>query len=446
MSIPCTDVELERQYVSTILRYPDPEHLSSADRLSPLDLSAIAHARIAEAVHAVFVRPGGEVCEAEVATELERAGAKTAIATLRELAKAGLDLGSAKHQAKRLRTLAAARRRREAALRLAAALESGNEDAEREFSAELTGGAAQSESVQFEALADSAVNAVGDLVKAPDRAKWRTGFPIIDDAIGGCPPGTLHVVGGRTGAGKSSYALAIALHQARNGLRPGIVSVEDPDTLWGPRALAHVCDINPEGFYTGKFNAGFMNEIEAGEVVLRRLGVQMAYALNRPLHDVVTAVRGLVISGCNTIVVDYVQAIQMDGRVDRKVSVADAARDIKRTCQALGVTLTLLSQLTRPPNAKPFAEPHMNELKETGDLENISEVITLLWKTSDAESAQAHGKIAKVKWSSRRPRFNVERHPQTGAITALSHRVEEPAGEASTIPSIGRGHGVGARW
>lgn len=429
MSAPCTDLALERDYVATLLRYPDPEHIASPAALSPLDCASAHHARILGAIHALASRPGSSMSAPEIATELEATGGKASVEALRDLTIRVFELGLPEVQAPRLRALAAARRRREALLRAVSALENGNADAEAEFLAEAGVGSTVSEHVRVESLADSVSEAVRMLVEAPDRAKWRTGFPVLDAAVGGMPPGTMHVIGGRTGAGKSSLALAIAMHQARNGLQPGIVSCEDAGSVWGPRGLAHVCEIDSSAFFTGRINRDFERSLDAGTERLRAMPISMAYALNRPLADVLQAIRSLVIGRrCNAITVDYLQAISTDLSHDRKNAVADAAKRIKGECQNLGVACTLLSQLSRPDKAKPFSEPYVTDLKESGDIENIAEVITLLWKTGDSESARVFGKVSKVKWAPGRPRFEAKRSPSTGAVTALEPRDENEHG------------------
>lgn len=427
----CTDHALEARYVSTFVQEQDGRHFASAARLSPVDCCNLEHARILECAHHLLARHERFDIE-QMLGELERSGAKHVIPRLHELWLTEIDRSSLDSMGQRLRRLAEARRRREALLLAVQALEDGRDDAFAEHMSSIGVGELQPEHVRLESLADSAAAAVADLVNAPDRAKWRFGFPILDEAIGGAPPGTLTVVGGRTGAGKSSMALAIAIHQARNGLRPGVVSVEDANTVWGPRGLAHVCAVNSESFYTGRFGRDFGDELELGDRELRRSGIEMGYALNRPLGDVLIAIRSLVVGKrCNVITVDYVQAIRQQGeRMDRKEFVAHAAKVIKGECQALNVPCLLLSQLARPERGKPFAEPHMTDLKETGDLENISEIIALLWKTSDAGDAKTLGKVAKVKWSPRRPRFEMHRSA-TGAVNTMTQVTADSGGDES---------------
>jgi hypothetical protein len=82
----------------------------------------------------------------------------------------------------------------------------------------------------------------------------------------------------------------------------------------------------------------------------------------------------------------------------------------------LRVPLILCSQLSRPPSVAQ-REPNASRLKESGDLENMSEAIILLWREKDGEGAPAFCKVAKLKSSSARPRLQVVR--RAGTITGF---------------------------
>jgi replicative DNA helicase len=234
--------------------------------------------------------------------------------------------------------------------------------------------------------------------------------------------------------------LAMALEQARAGHRPGIVSLEDDRDEWGRRLLAHMSRVNPDDLDNEAVPSETLGHIELGLREAENCNVRFAYALNRPIGDVLKAIRALAHDGCTIIYVDYIQAVRVRARGERQdVAVSEAAQDIKAECQALGVALVLGSQLKRPEGSKAYAEPTMFDLKETGNLENMSEGIVMLWKTGDDEKAKQLGKISKVKGSARRPRFYLERS-SVGAITGVYayQEEEQPAPFNVARPSFGR--------
>lgn len=255
----------------------------------------------------------------------------------------------------------------------------------------------------------------------------RSGFGRLDDCIGGFPPGSHTTIGGTTGSGKSSLALAIALNQCGpkatggQGHKVGFLSLEDPEWLCGARVLAHIEDVNADKFFGATPDEYMVGRAILGVQRAREYGLHFAWAIGKPLSFVLKKIDHLIrVDGCNVIVVDYLQAIAAAGQDNRYAARTDAAQAIKGLCHDRGASLLLLSQLKRPEAGSPFKEPTQNALKDSGDIENMSECVILLWPTGDKEGATVLGKVTKVKWSPRRARFTLQRNPKTGALVGLN--------------------------
>ncbi len=279
---------------------------------------------------------------------------------------------------------------------------------------------AQISTVTALAVAESALAHLSDTSRV---SMPRTGFRKIDQALGGMPPGTQITIGGRTGSGKSSLMLAIAMSQSERGIKFGIVSCEDPDWVWGARIL---CALNPSlspdhffGDDNGYVQPSVLQEARRGVELARDLGIHFSFQIGKSCEYVARAATKLVKQqGCRAIEVDYLQAIAARGK-DRYVARTDDAQTLKQACYEAGVPLILGSQLKRPDGSNPFKEPVNGDLKDTGDLENMSEAIVLLWNESDEEDAPCFGKVSKVKWSPKRPRFELQRDASSGALVDL---------------------------
>lgn len=424
-AIKLADAALERRYVADVLYASQPElqaHFAQPLTVTAVDFSNLAHARI-HAIAQVLARAGDEVSPLTVRAELEQSAATAAIETLdtimREYEPCGDSLGI---MSDRLRTLAQARRMREHARLAAEAAEQLNLEGAQEHAREVLGEQERAQ-VKLLSLHGSALMAVHSARKAESGGLIRRipfGYPLLDVALkGGMRPATMAIIGGRTGAGKSSLMLGSAILQANAGIRVGIVSCEDSADIWGERAIGHFAHVPTDELIGQQLAFGSGGELERVLERLASIGVQLSYPLNRPLHDVLAAMRALIADGCTVIYVDYVQAILFSGRGDRKDLVREATQVLKAECQQHGVVLVLGSQLSRADKRDRFGEPHESDLKETGDLENMTEVVVLLWKSSDAEDAQALGKVTKVKWSGRRPRFELQRDDVTGVLRNL---------------------------
>ncbi len=439
--IQLADQELECRYLGDLLHGSDREvraHLAQASRVSAVDMSHSQHGRILGLIHELSRAAQQELSPLTIRHELEQAEAHGTVDALDELiAKYDPQLDSLAVMSARLRELALARRVREHHLRGVAAAEQLHVELAQEHAREALGETGRSR-VDLVSLHGSALLAVHAARKVDNVRQLRRipfGYPMLDDALhGGLRPATMAIIGGRTGSGKSSLMLGAAILQAQRGIRVGIVSCEDAADIWGERALGHFSTLPTDQLLGQQLALGGASDLDdALEALacLQRVGVLMAYPLNRPLHDVLAAVRALISDGCRVIYVDYVQAILL-GRGERKELVAEATQRLKAECQQHGVALVLGSQQTRADRRDRFAEPFENDLKETGDLENMTEVVVLLWKSSDAEDATALGKVTKIKWSSRRPRFELERDAVTGVLRNLVHAEPKSNGNGHT--------------
>jgi replicative DNA helicase len=420
MTNPLVDAALERAYLGDLLIGSDREswarHIAAPDRLQPADLAVSAHQRILGAIHELAAERQ-EVSSLTVRAMLERRSEIAAAHVLEAIWVAyEPTIDSYAAMARRLHELARARRT-DALLRMALeATQRLHLEAAEEMAREVLGDGSQGR-VEAISLHSAAVARTASTSRPTGGV--RTTIELLDRSIGRLRPGSMVTVGGRTGAGKSTLMLAMALGMARQGHKPGIVSCEDPAELWGERALCHVSDFGPHDLEQAQPSLGLRSRIDAALSAIP--GVQLACVLNRPLEDVLAAVRDLLANKrCDVILVDYLQAIRLGHIARRAELVSAAAQRIKSECQRHGVPLILGSQLSRPDKAKPFAEPHCYELKESGDLENMSEVVLLLWKTSDESSARMLGKVAKVKWSPRRPRFEMRLAPN-GALASVEY-------------------------
>jgi replicative DNA helicase len=432
--IKLVDAELERRYIAEILHASQRElqaHFTQPLTVSAVDFASLANARILGMAQELS-RAGSEVSPLSVRVELEQRQAGAALEALdgivSEYNPAGDSLGV---MSDHLRVLAQARRVREHARLAVEAAEQLQLESAQEHAREVLG-EEQRARVRLLSLHGSALAAVSSARKAESGGIIRRipfGYPLIDVALkGGLRPATMAIVGGRTGAGKSSLMLGSAILQAGGGIRVGIVSCEDSAEIWGERALGHFSALPTDDLIGQQLALGGSGELDRALERLSQIGVQLTYPLNRPLADVLAAVRALIADGCKVIYVDYVQAILLGREADMKVLVRDAAQRLKAECQQHGAALVLGSQLTRADKRNRFEEPFENDLKETGDLENMTEVVILLWKTSDAEDARALGKITKIKWSPKRPRFELQRDDVTGALRNLLHVERESSG------------------
>jgi replicative DNA helicase len=413
-----TDLALEECLVGYLLRHPRAQ--KRARRLDPDALFSEAHRAIFGAILRV-TDTGAVARPADVARELRTDDPRRT----RERAELVQDLVARQLPdafdpdlaIERLHDLARPRRLSTALREALAAADSG--DVERAQAAvSMLAASAEADDEGAYRVTDGAglLAATLDEMRARlKRVPLRLGD--LDPVARHMGPGDMVTVGGETGAGKSSLCLWLAREWYRStGAPMGVVSLEDRWHTWGDRYQAQHSGVSlldtPHDYL-----AHALTKVNEAAPSIPKDGIQVAELVRTDLATVVSAMRALVARGCSALVVDYIQEVRMPANVRRAEAVADAARTIKATAKALRVPLVLCSQLSRPPSGAQ-REPNASRLKESGDLENMSEAIVLLWREMDGQNAPAFAKVAKLKSSSARPRLEVKRG-KGGTITGF---------------------------
>lgn len=301
---------------------------------------------------------------------------------------------------KRLHDLAELRRTRDALLHALASCESGNLDATRARCGEIAKARDSADRVCVFGLGDLADQAAKDALEPDDSKRLHLGVKCINDSLGGMGVGDMVIVGADTGVGKSSYALISAFGMSEK-VPVGIVSCEDPQGIWGARAAANYSGVSSLRLLSGSAAKSFADCEALVKLISdpKYPSILVDFQIGKPLSDVLASMRRMAAMGARILIIDYVQAILSDTpAAPRKDQIREIASRIKGQAQSLQVGVMLLSQLSRPEKSKAAGrEPTMFDLKECGDLENMAEVILLLWVSSDDNSV-VQVKIEKSKW------------------------------------------------
>ena len=91
------------------------------------------------------------------------------------------------------------------------------------------------------------------------------------------------------------------------------------------------------------------------------------------------------------IVVDYLQLMRHPGTRSRQEEVSELARGLKEIAKEEGVPVLAAAQLNRGPEGRQDKMPVMSDLRESGEIENSSDVVILLHREDeyDRESPRA---------------------------------------------------------
>jgi replicative DNA helicase len=226
-----------------------------------------------------------------------------------------------------------------------------------------------------------------------------SGFHDLDRMTGGFKDSDLIIVAGRPSMGKTSLALNIALHAALESKKSiAIFSLEMSKEQLTERLLTEQAQIDAQ-----RLHRGLLSEAEYDRVsnALGPLGEAAIYIDDTPAMDELTlqlkARQAKMRHNIDLIVVDYLQLMHGRSRGDdnRVKEVSSISRALKGLARELRIPVIAISQLSRAPEQRPDKRPILSDLRESGAIEQDSDVVMFLYRPEYYKSDERPG-IAEV--------------------------------------------------
>ncbi|MDA2922137.1 replicative DNA helicase [Patescibacteria group bacterium AH-259-L07] len=215
-----------------------------------------------------------------------------------------------------------------------------------------------------------------------------TNFPALDNVLAGLQPSELILLAGRPSVGKSSMALDFARNAAVYHKVPvGIFSLEMSKEQVTDRMLSAQAGVSLWKMRTGKLSKtdkdGDFEKLGQAFGALAEAPIFIDDSPTANIIEIKTKARRLQIErGIGLLIVDYLQlmeagARQGEGRVQE---VSEISRALKALARELNVPVLALSQLSRAPEARTPSIPKLSDLRESGSLEQDSDVVMFIYR------------------------------------------------------------------
>ena len=226
-----------------------------------------------------------------------------------------------------------------------------------------------------------------------------SGYRDLDEITGGFQPGNLIVLAARPAMGKSCLATCIAENAAvDHGKTVALFSLEMSEGELAQRLVASRAKISGESLRKGRVKQDrWPKLLQATDKLARApryiddssdIGVLELRAKARRLHQ--RQPLGLLI-------VDYLQLIRAedprDGRVEQ---VGKMSRGLKILARELHIPVIAISQLSRAVEARPDKRPLMSDLRESGNIEQDSDLVMFVYRDEYYNSDTEKPGVAEV--------------------------------------------------
>lgn len=223
-----------------------------------------------------------------------------------------------------------------------------------------------------------------------------TGLKDLDKYILGLNKGELILIAARPAMGKTSIALNIAMDVAKNsGKTVAVFSLEMSREQLVSRLLAREASVPAQNILTGRLSIDEWRRLAAAAQLISGTDMRIDDNSMLTVADMNAQCRRL--SNLGLVVIDYLQLMQSAGgssryNDNRQQVVSDISRMLKIMAKELNTPVICLSQLNRASVGRSDKRPMLNDLRDSGAIEQDADVVIGLHREGyyDPENADPY--------------------------------------------------------
>ena len=208
-----------------------------------------------------------------------------------------------------------------------------------------------------------------------------TGFHQLDEITNGLHPGQMITVAGRPGSGKSTVALDFARSAAVKNRKPTVIfSLEMGKLEIMMRLFSAEAGVALQNMRSGHMSDQDWTRLARRSSELAEAPLFIDDSPNLTMMEIRAKARRLrQRHDLQLIIIDYLQLMTSGKRVEsRQQEVSEFSRAMKLLAKELDVPVVALSQLNRGPEQRTDKKPMLSDLRESGSIEQDSDVVLLV--------------------------------------------------------------------
>jgi replicative DNA helicase len=210
-----------------------------------------------------------------------------------------------------------------------------------------------------------------------------TGFADLDRLTSGLQPSNLIIVAARPAVGKSTLGLDVARHASvKAGVPTVVFSLEMSRTELVQRLMCAECTVDMQRLRTGRMEESDWTRLTRSLGKLADAPLFIDDSPGTTMMEIRAKCRRLKQRhGLGLVVVDYLQLMQPSKRFEnRQQEVSEISRSLKLLAKELEVPVIAISQLSRQTEARSDRRPMLSDLRESGALEQDSDVVLFIYR------------------------------------------------------------------
>ena len=211
-----------------------------------------------------------------------------------------------------------------------------------------------------------------------------TGFIDLDNKTAGFHNSDLVLIAARPAMGKTAFALNIATYAAVSANTPVVVfSLEMSKEQCANRILCSQAMVDSEKVSKGDISDEEWSKLAVASGELSEsAGIYIDDSAGINIAEIRAKCRKLKLEkNIGLVVIDYLQLIQGSGNTkSREQEIAEISRSLKILAKEINVPVIALSQLSRAPEARPDHRPMLQDLRESGSIEQDADIVMFLYR------------------------------------------------------------------
>ncbi|HEY4255067.1 MAG TPA: replicative DNA helicase [Chlamydiales bacterium] len=213
-----------------------------------------------------------------------------------------------------------------------------------------------------------------------------THFVDLDKMLNGFMKSNLILLGARPAMGKTAWAINVAEHMCfRNKIPVGIFSLEMSADQLLHRIICSQSEVESQKILTGSLSGTEYQRIVAATNMMQKHTMIIDDQPGLKITDLRARARRMKEAhGIGFLVIDYLQLITGSGnsrsQESRQVEISEISRMLKNLARELNIPVLCLAQLSRKVEERQGHRPMMSDLRESGSLEQDSDVVMFLFR------------------------------------------------------------------
>lgn len=210
-----------------------------------------------------------------------------------------------------------------------------------------------------------------------------SGFYDLDLKTSGFQKAQMVLVAARPSMGKTTFALNIAENAAIKDKKTVLIfSLEMSKEQLTNKLISSITKIDMQKLQTGTLDDSDFDKLADGIGILADSKIFIDDTPNISISEMKAKCRKLKFStDIDLIVIDYLQLMSGNTRTEsRQQEVSEISRFIKALSKEINCPVIALSQLSRAPEQRSDHRPMLSDLRESGSIEQDSDIVLLLYR------------------------------------------------------------------